>query len=112
MDRLTPMDKVNLAERLARIEEHWSPQVVAELHGQQVKVAKIQGEFVWHQHQNEDELFLVLAGHLRLEMRDRTVNLEPGELFVVPKGVEHRPVAEEETHILLFEPASTHKTGD
>lgn len=103
---------VSLAGKLATIDEHWSPRVVAELNGQEVKLAKVKGEFVWHHHADEDELFLVLAGRLRLELRDGTVTLGPGEIAVVPRGVEHRPVAEEETHILLFEPADTLNTGN
>ena len=105
-------DKVNLAERLALFSEHWSPKIVAELNGQQVKVVKLQGEFVWHHHEKEDELFLVLEGRLRMQFRGREVALGPGELIVVPRGVEHRPCADGEVHILLFEPSSTLNTGD
>jgi mannose-6-phosphate isomerase-like protein (cupin superfamily) len=106
------MDKVNLAERFAGITEHWRPRVAAELNGQEVKLAKIRGEFVWHHHEREDELFLVVKGRLRLEFRDRTVELSPGEFLVVPHGIEHRPVAEEEVELLLFEPAATRNTGN
>lgn len=108
------VDKINLAEKLALFRDHWSPKVVAELNGQQVKLVKFQGEFVWHQHQHqhEDELFLVVRGRFRMEFRDRHVGLEPGELIVVPRGVEHRPCAEEEVEVMLFEPASTLNTGD
>ncbi|HUP25900.1 MAG TPA: cupin domain-containing protein [Thermoanaerobaculia bacterium] len=106
------LDKVNLAEKLARFSETWSPRIVAELNGQHVKLVKLHGEFVWHHHADEDELFLVLAGRLAMQFRDRTVELLPGELLVVPRGVEHRPVAEEEVHVLLFEPASTLNTGN
>jgi mannose-6-phosphate isomerase-like protein (cupin superfamily) len=106
------MEKVNLTEKLARIQDHWHPRLVAELNGQHVRLAKVRGEFVWHRHEHEDELFLVLRGRLRIELRDRHVELEEGELFVVPRGVEHRPVAEEEVHLLLFEPAATRNTGD
>lgn len=106
------MDKVNLAEKLSRFTEHWSPRVVAELNGQQVKLAKLEGEFVWHHHEEADELFLVLEGRLVIQLRDRDVTLTPGELFVVPKGVEHRPVAHAEVHLLLFEPAGTVNTGN
>jgi mannose-6-phosphate isomerase-like protein (cupin superfamily) len=106
------MDKVNLAERLSRFTEHWNPRVVAELNGQQVKLAKLEGEFVWHHHEEADELFLVLEGRLVIQLRDRDVTLTPGELFVVPKGVEHRPVADAEVHVLLFEPAGTVNTGN
>jgi len=106
------VDKVNLAQKLALFAEHWSPKVVGELNGQQVKVVKLQGPFVWHHHEAEDELFLVLHGHLRMEFTDRTVDVTPGEFIIVPRGVEHRPVAEEEVHVLLFEPASTLNTGN
>ncbi len=106
------MDRVNLTEKLTQFREHWSPKIVAELNGQLVKLVKVQGEFVWHHHESEDELFLVLAGRLRMDFRDRQVELGPGELIVVPHGIEHRPVAEAETHILLFEPASTLNTGN
>jgi mannose-6-phosphate isomerase-like protein (cupin superfamily) len=106
------MEKVNLAEKLARIAEPWSPCIVGELNGQHVKLAKLAGKFVWHRHAEEDELFLVLAGHLDIHLRDRVVALEPGELFVVPRGVEHLPVARDEAHVLLCEPAGTLNTGD
>jgi mannose-6-phosphate isomerase-like protein (cupin superfamily) len=106
------VDVVNLAEKFAAFDEHWSPRVVAELNGQHVRLAKLEGSFVWHQHENEDELFLVIHGRLTLRLRDRDVVLNPGELFVVPRGVEHLPVAEEECHVLLFEPASTLNTGN
>ena len=105
------LDKINLAEKLRTFDDHWSPRIVAELNGQHVKLAKLLGEFVWHQHDEEDELFLVVAGELDIELRDRTLTLGPGECFVVPRGVEHRPVAREEAHVLLFEPASTVNTG-
>ncbi len=103
---------VNLAETLAKIQNHWDPHIVGELNGQHVKLAKVKGEFIWHHHQNEDELFLVLEGVLKLELRDETVTLAPGELFIVPRGVEHRPVADKEVHLLMFEPASTLNTGN
>ena len=99
-------------EKLSEIQDYWDPRIVGERNGQHVKLAKVRGEFVWHRHQNEDELFLVLKGVLGLELRDGTVTLRPGELFIVPRGVEHRPVAEEEVHLLLFEPASTLNTGN
>ena len=105
-------EKVNLAEKLEQFSEHWSPRIVGELNGQHVKLAKLEGEFVWHHHEREDELFLVLRGHLSIELRDRTVELDEGELFIVPRGVEHRPVAEGETHVLLLEPSSTLNTGN
>jgi len=106
------MEKVNLADKLSRFSEHWSPRIVGELNGQQVKLAKLEGEFVWHHHESEDELFLVLQGRLVIELRDREIVLDPGEFFIVPQGVEHRPVASEEVHVLLFEPASTRNTGN
>ncbi len=106
------VEKVNLAAKFARFGEHWSPKVVAELNGQEVKLVKFAGPFVWHRHEAEDELFLVVRGRFRMEFRDRAVDLEEGEFLVVPRGVEHRPVAEEEVHVLLFEPASTLNTGD
>lgn len=106
------VEKVNLAEKLALFEEQWSPRIVGELNGQQVKVVKVQGEFVWHHHDHEDELFLVLSGRLRMQLRDKELVIEEGELVVIPRGVEHRPVADGETHILLFEPATTLNTGN
>ena len=106
------VDKVNIEEKLALFEEHWSPKVVGELNGQHVKLVKILGEFVWHHHDKEDELFLVVKGRFRMDLRDRSVWIEEGEFLVVPRGVEHRPVAEEEAHVLLFEPASTLNTGN
>jgi mannose-6-phosphate isomerase-like protein (cupin superfamily) len=104
-------DKVNLAAKLATFEETWVPKVVGELNGQYVKVAKFLGEYVWHQHRDEDELFLVVQGTLRIELRERTIVLGPGEFFIVPRGVEHKPVAAELVHALLFEPATTRNTG-
>lgn len=106
------MEKVNLAQKLGTFHEHWSPRIVGDLNGQHVKLAKLMGEFIWHHHAHEDELFLVLKGRLVIELRDGRVELEPGELFIVPRGVEHRPRAEEETHILLFEPKTTLNTGN
>jgi mannose-6-phosphate isomerase-like protein (cupin superfamily) len=106
------MDKVNLTEKLACFDELWSPRIVGELNGQHVKLAKLRGEFVWHHHEKEDELFLVVKGRLVLKLRDRDVVLEPGEFFIVPRGVEHLPVAAEEVHLLLFEPAGTLNTGN
>ncbi len=105
-------EPVNLAEKLSAIADYWNPRIVGELNGQQVRLAKAKGEFVWHRHQNEDELFLVLEGVLRLELRDGAVLLRAGEMFIVPRGIEHRPVADEEVHLLLFEPDSTLNTGD
>lgn len=105
------MQKVNLAEKFSLIDEYWSPKIVGELNGQQVKLAKLKGEFVWHDHEAEDELFLVVKGRLLLKLRDRDVLVEEGEFFIVPHGVEHKPVAEHEVHVMLFEPASTQHTG-
>lgn len=110
--RVGGMEKINLGEKLALIKDHWNPRVVAELNGQQVKLVKLQGTFVWHHHEAEDELFLVVNGRLRMDFRDREVWLGPGEMIVVPRGVEHRPHADEEVAILLFEPASTLNTGN
>ena len=106
------MEKVNLGEKLALFADHWSPKVVGELNGQHVKLVKFAGEFVWHSHADEDELFLVVRGRFIMEFRDRSVPLGEGEFLVVPRGVEHRPVAAEEVHVLLFEPATTLNTGD
>lgn len=106
------IEKVGLAQKLSLVNEHWVPKVVAELNGQYVKVAKLQGSFVWHSHADEDELFLVVQGSLRLELRDGVIELGPGELCVVPRGVEHRPVADEECHCVLFEPKATRNTGE
>lgn len=111
-DGARPHEVVNLREKLARFSDHWHPRIVGELNGQQVKLAKLLGEFVWHRHVGEDELFLVLQGELELQFRDRTVTLGEGEFFIVPRGVEHRPVAREEVHLLLLEPASTRNTGE
>ena len=105
-------DAINLAEKLAKFSDRWSPKVVAELNGQQVKLVKVEGEFVWHHHEREDELFLVLRGELAIHFRDRVVRLREGELCVVPRGVEHKPVAEREGCVLLLEPASTLNTGN
>ena len=106
------MNKINLLEKFDLFTDQWSPKVIAELNGQQVKLAKVQGEFIWHDHANEDELFFIVKGSLRIEFRDRTVELSEGEMMVVPRGVEHKPVAEEETWIMLLEPASTQHTGE
>ncbi|MBI1178894.1 cupin domain-containing protein [bacterium] len=104
--------KVNLAARFATFAEHWKPKIVGELNGQHVKLVKLKGAFVWHHHPAEDELFLVIKGRFRMEFRDHEVWLEEGEFLVVPRGVEHRPVAKQEAHVLLFEPASTLNTGN
>ena len=106
------MDKVNIADKLASFDETWSPKVIGELNGQFVKVVKFQGEYVWHAHANEDEMFLVIKGRMDLHFRDRVVELNEGEFFIVPHGVEHKPVANDMCHALLFEPATTRNTGD
>jgi mannose-6-phosphate isomerase-like protein (cupin superfamily) len=106
------IEKVNLAGKLALFSDHWRQRIVGELNGQQVKVVKFQGPFLWHHHEEEDELFLVVKGRFRMELRDRAIDIEEGEFLIVPRGVEHRPVADEEVHVLLFEPASTLNTGN
>lgn len=106
------MEKTVLADKLAQFSAHWQPKIIGELNGQQVKLAKFQGAFDWHHHKNEDELFLVLRGRFRMELRDRTIELAEGEMLIVPRGVEHRPVADEECAVMLFEPASTLNTGN
>jgi len=106
------MDKVNIAQKLSLFSDHWKPKIVAELNGQHVKLVKFQGPFLWHRHEQEDDLFLAVKGRFRMEFRDRHLWLEEGEFLVVSRGVEHRPVAEEEAQVLLFEPASTLNTGD
>ena len=106
------MDKVNIAEELAGFAEHFQPRVVGALNGQHVKLVKLQGEFLWHHHESEDELFLVIKGNMTIQLRDRDITLREGEFFIVPHGVEHKPSAEAETHVLLFEPASTLNTGN
>jgi mannose-6-phosphate isomerase-like protein (cupin superfamily) len=105
------VEKVNLAEKLARFDERWQPKIVAELNDTHVKVVKTDGEFVWHHHDEEDELFLVVSGRLRMQLRDGDIVLEPGELLVVPRGVEHCPVGEGETHVVLIEPRTTLNPG-
>jgi mannose-6-phosphate isomerase-like protein (cupin superfamily) len=106
------VNKVNLQEKLALFSEHWSPRIVGELNGQQVKLAKLKGEFVWHHHEHEEELFLVIKGTLLMRLREGDVVIQEGEFFIVPRGVEHQPVAEDEVHVLLFEPATTLNTGN
>ena len=105
-------EKVNITEKLARFDKYWSPKIVGELNGQHVKLVKFLGKFVWHHHDDEDEMFLVVDGRFRMEFRDREVWIEEGEFIVVPRGVEHRPVAEEGASVMLFEPASTLNTGN
>ena len=106
------MNKINLETKLASLEDYWQPRTIAEVNGSDVMVVKAKGEFVWHKHDESDDFFLVLKGTLDIELRERTVTLAPGELFVVPKGVEHRPVAREEVHLLLIEPTGTPNTGN
>lgn len=106
------MSAINLERELSRFSDHWSPKIVAELNGQVLKLAKLKGTFVWHDHANEDELFLVLKGTLRIELEGREMTLREGELAVIPKGVRHLPIADEEVHVLLLEPASTVSTGE
>ncbi|MBM2839850.1 MAG: Cupin domain protein [Bacteroidetes bacterium] len=106
------MEKVNLKQKLGLFSDHWSPKIVGELNGQYVKLAKFKGEFVWHHHENEDEMFLVVKGRFQMQLRDGNIWLEEGEFLIVPKGVEHRPVATEEVHVLLFEPKTTLNTGN
>src|SRR5258706_5671070 len=106
------MNKINIPEKLSFIHDFWNPRIAGELNGQMVKLVKFKGGFVWHKHDHEDELFLVIKGRFRMEFRERNVWLEEGEFLIVPRGVEHRPVAEEEAHVMLFEPASTLNTGN
>jgi len=106
------MKKVNIQEKLDQFQDHWNPRIVGELNGQQVKLAKLKGEFIWHAHDGEDELFWVISGVLKIEFRDSCVILNPGEFIVVPKGVEHKPIAENEVQVILFEPAATKHTGN
>ena len=106
------MQKVNLEEKFSLFREHWKPKIVGELNGQHVKLVKFKGEFDWHHHENEDEMFMVIKGSFDLEFRDHTVTLAEGEFCIVPKGIEHRPVAREEVEVIFFEPASTINTGN
>ncbi|MFT5551547.1 MAG: mannose-6-phosphate isomerase-like protein (cupin superfamily) [Bradyrhizobium sp.] len=105
-------DPIDLAEKLSTFSDHWSPRTVAQFNACDVMVVKVQGAFVWHKHDDTDDFFLVLKGVLDIELRDRTVTLKPGQMYIVPKGVEHRPVAREEAHLLLIEPTGTANTGD
>jgi mannose-6-phosphate isomerase-like protein (cupin superfamily) len=106
------MEKINLAQKFTLFQDHWKPRIAGELNGQYIKLVKVKGEFVWHRHDNEDELFLVVKGRLLIKLRDQDIQLEEGELVIIPRGVEHMPVAEEEVHMLLLEPKSTLNTGD
>jgi len=106
------MQKINLSEKFSLFTNHWEPKILGELNGQYVKIAKLKGEFVWHQHENEDELFWVIKGSLTIKLRDRDIHLEEGEFFIIPRGTEHMPVAEKEVHVLMFEPKDTVNTGN
>ncbi len=106
------MDKVNIEEKLSLFQDYWNPRIIGGLNGQHVKLVKLQGEFVWHKHDNEDELFYVLKGSLKIEFRDKTIEIKENEFLIVPAGIEHKPFAESEVSIMLFEPASTLNTGD
>ena len=106
------MEKVNIAEKLALIDDYWNPRIAGGLNGQHVKLVKFKGEFVWHKHDHEDEMFYVLKGEFNMELRDRTIVLKENEFMIIPRGVEHRPVAEHEVSVMLFEPAGTLNTGD
>jgi mannose-6-phosphate isomerase-like protein (cupin superfamily) len=106
------MDVINLTHKFGLFNDHWSPKIVGEMNGQQIKLAKVKGEFVWHDHKDEDELFFVVKGKLKIEFRDKTVELNEGEMLIVPKGVEHKPMAEEEVLLMLIEPKNTKHTGD
>ena len=105
-------DAINIQEKFGLFSDYWSPKKIGELNGQQIILAKVQGEFVFHKHDNEDELFMVMKGQLIIELRERSVVVNPGEFYTVPRGIEHKPTAKEETHLLLFEPLSTKHTGD
>ena len=106
------MKKINLSDKFSLFNDHWSPKIIGELNGQEVKIAKVKGEFVWHHHAAEDELFFVIKGLLKIEFRNETVQLAPGEMLIVPHGVEHKPIADDEVWLMLFEPAATKHTGD
>lgn len=106
------MNKVNISDKFAEFDDFYNPKIIGELNGQQVKAVKLKSEFIWHHHENEDELFLVVKGKLKMEFREKTVEVDPGEFIIVPRGIEHRPVADDEVHVLLFEPDSTINTGN
>lgn len=106
------MEKVNLAQKFSRFQDHWSPKIVGDINDSYVKLVKLKGEFVWHQHETEDELFLVVKGRLLIKLRDQDILLEEGEFVIIPRGVEHLPIAEEEVHVLLLEPKTTLNTGN
>lgn len=106
------MEKVNLEEKLKKITDYWDPHIAGDLNGQQIKLAKIKGSFVWHSHEKEDEMFLVIKGQMRMHLRDKTIHINQNEFIIIPRGVEHMPEAEEEVHLMLFEPAGTINTGE
>lgn len=106
------IDKINISEKLNQISEHYRPYIVGELNGQCIKLVKFKGHFTWHHHENEDEMFLVIQGEFDMELRDKTIHIKEGEFIIIPKGTEHRPVAENEVHVLLFEPKTTLNTGN
>ncbi|HMP98316.1 MAG TPA: cupin domain-containing protein [Cyclobacteriaceae bacterium] len=106
------MEVISLKEKFSQFSDYWNPRIISELNSQQVKAAKLKGEFVWHHHEQEDEMFLVIKGKLKIEFRDKVVEINPGEFIIVPRGVEHKPIADEEVELLLFEPASTLNTGN
>ena len=106
------IEKIAISEKLSLIDDYWNPRIAGELNGQHVKLVKFKGEFVWHKHENEDEMFYVLQGSFRMELRDRMIEINEHEFIIIPKGVEHRPVAEEEVSVMLFEPATTLNTGN
>lgn len=106
------MEKINLLQKFSLFNEHWSPKIIGELNGQHIKLSKFQGEFVWHKHDDEDEAFFVMKGNFTMELRDKTIVLNEGDMLIVPKGVEHKPAAEAEVWVMLFEPAGTLNTGD
>jgi len=106
------MEAINISKKLNLFNEYWTPKKIGELNGQQLLLAKLKGEFIWHTHENEDELFFIIKGSLKIEFRDKTVELNEGEICIIPKGVEHKPIAESEVHVLLFEPLAIKHTGD
>lgn len=106
------MEKVNIREKFELFNDHWHPRIIGQLNGQDVRIAKVKGEFVWHEHKEEDEMFLLIKGSLKIEFRDKTVELNEGEMLIIPKGVEHKPIAEEEAWIMLLEPSATKHTGE
>jgi mannose-6-phosphate isomerase-like protein (cupin superfamily) len=106
------MEVININQKFNLFSEHWTPKKIGELNGQQILLAKIKGEFIWHAHENEDELFMIIKGTLQIEFRDKTIELNEGEIYIIPKGVEHKPIAKEEVHVLLFEPLDIKHTGN